>query len=81
MKRLFLLGSLVLFSAASLTSCREEAEKETIVREVKVEKEAPETVEEEVEESEGALERAAKRVDKRVNEEIDEEIDRIGDDN
>lgn len=79
MKRLSILaGGLLMFSAV-LTSCRDTAEKETIVREVEVEKkvETPE----EAEEREGILERTAKEVDKEVNKEINEEIDKIGDDN
>ncbi|TRO64143.1 hypothetical protein [Christiangramia sabulilitoris] len=79
MKRLSILASLLIIGSASLTSCRDTQEKETIVRTVEVEKEveAPR----EVEEKEGILERTAKKVDKKVNEEIDEEIDKIGDDN
>lgn len=79
MKRLSILaGGLLMFSSV-LTSCRDTAEKETIVREVEVEKkvETPE----EAEEREGILERTAKEVDKEVNKEINEEIDKIGDDN
>lgn len=79
MKRLSILASGILMIAATLTSCREAAEKETIVREVEVEKkvETPE----EAEEREGILERTAKEVDKEVNKEINEEIEKIGDDN
>ncbi|MCB7482483.1 hypothetical protein [Christiangramia sediminis] len=79
MKRLSILaGGLLMFSTI-LTSCRDTAEKETVIREVEVEKkvETPE----EVEEKEGILERTAKEVDKEVNKEIDEEIEKIGDDN
>ncbi|WP_300437803.1 hypothetical protein [Christiangramia sp.] len=73
MKRLSMLaGGLIMFSTV-LTSCRDTTEKETVVREVEVEKK--------VEEREGILERTAKEVDKEVNKEIDEEIDKIGDDN
>lgn len=79
MKRLSILaGALIMFSTI-LTSCRDTAEKETVIREVEVEKkvETPK----EVEEKEGILERTAKKVDKEVNKEIDEEIEKIGDDN
>lgn len=76
MKRLSMLaGGLIMFSTV-LTSCRDTTEKETVVREVEVEKKV-----EEPEEREGILERTAKEVDKEVNKEIDEEIDKIGDDN
>lgn len=78
MKRLSILASGLLMLATVLTSCRDTAEKETIVREVEVEKKV-ETPEEE--EREGILERTAKKVDKEVNKEIDEEIEKIGDDN
>ena len=79
MRRLSILASGLVMIAATLTSCRDAAEKETIVREVEVEKkvETPE----EAEEREGILERTAKEVDKEVNKEINEEIDKIGDDN
>ncbi len=78
MKNVFLMVALVITSAISLISCRETNEKETVIREVEVER-----VEkaEPVEENGGILERAAKKVDKKVNKEIDEEIDKIGDDN
>lgn len=79
MKRLTILASALFMFSAVLTSCRDTAEKEVIVKEVEVEKkvETPE----EPEEREGILERTAKKVDKEVNKEIDEEIDKIGDDN
>ena len=79
MKRLSILAGGLLMVSAVLTSCRDTAEKETIVREVEVEKkvETPE----EVEEKEGILERTAKEVDKEVNKEIDKKIEDIGDDN
>ena len=79
MKRLSILAGGLLMISTALTSCRDTQEKETIVREVEVEKkvETPE----EAEEKEGILERTAKEVDKEVNKEIDEEIDKIGDDN
>lgn len=73
MKRFVLMTSLILFSSMTLLSCRE-SEKETVVREVEVEKPEP------AEEKKGILERTGERVDSEVNEEIDEEIDRIGDD-
>ncbi|MCG9970866.1 hypothetical protein [Christiangramia crocea] len=77
MKRLSILAAMLLMFASVLTSCRETKEKETIVKEVEVEKkvDTPE------EEREGILERTAKEVDKEVNEEINEEIEKIGDDN
>lgn len=70
-------AGMFIFSLA-LVSCRDATEKETVVKEVKVEKEV-DTPEEE--EREGILERTAKKVDKEVNKEIDEEIEKIGDDN
>ncbi len=79
MKRVILLIALIITSATTLISCRETGEKETIVREVEVERTQP--VEVEVEEREGVFERSAKKVDEKINREIDEEIDRIGDDN
>jgi hypothetical protein len=75
MKRIILLSALFLFTATSLISCRETTEKETVIREVKVEKAAP------AEERKGILERTAEKVDAEVNKEIDQEIDKIGDDN
>lgn len=78
MKRLSIAAGMLLLVATSLTSCRETTEKETVVREVEVEKKV-DTPEEE--EKEGILERTAKEVDQEVNEEIDKEIDKIGDDN
>lgn len=75
MKKIFLIVGLVLTSAISLVSCRETNEKETVIREVEVEKTEP------VEENKGILERTAEKVDKKVNKEIDKEIDKIGDDN
>lgn len=78
MKRVILLSTLFLFTATSLISCRETTEKETVIREVKVEKvEKTETSEE----PKGAFERAAERVDSEVNKKIDKEIDKIGDEN
>jgi len=79
MKRISILASGLLMFSAVLTSCRDTTEKETIVREVEVEKEVK--TPEEAEEKEGILERTAKEVDKEVNKEIDNEIDKIGDDN
>ena len=79
MKRLSILASALFMISLALTSCRDDSEKEVIVREVEVEKkvETPE----EAEEKEGILERTAKEVDKEVNKEIDKKIDQIGDDN
>jgi len=79
MKRISILAAMLIMAASVLTSCRETKEKETIVKEVEVEKKV-DTPEPE-EEREGILERTAKEVDKEVNEEIDEEIEKIGDDN
>lgn len=73
MKRIILLSALFLFTATSLISCRETTEKETVIREVKVEKAEP------AEERKGALERAAEKADAEVNKKIDKEIDKIGD--
>ena len=78
MKKVFLMLALVLTSAISLVSCRETNEKETVIREVEVER-VEKT--EPVEENKGILERTAEKVDTEVNKEIDEEIDKIGDDN
>lgn len=76
MKRVLITGVILLFTAVSFSSCRETTEKETVVREVEVEKE--ETAEPE-EERKGILERAGEKVDGKVNEEIDEELDKIDD--
>ncbi|MFO7720095.1 MAG: hypothetical protein R6W85_06625 [Gillisia sp.] len=78
MKKVFLMFALVLTSAISLVSCRETNEKETVIREIQVEK-VEKT--EPVEEKKGILERTAEKVDNKVNKEIDKEIDKIGDDN
>lgn len=75
MKRVILITVLMFASATTFISCKETTEKETVVREVEVEKTEP------VQEREGILERTAKKADERVNKEIDEEIERIGDDN
>jgi hypothetical protein len=66
--------ALIAFALIVITSCRD-TEKETVIKEVRVEKEA------ETEEQEGMLERSAKKVDEEVNKEINEEIEKIGDDN
>lgn len=79
MKRLSILACTLLMFSAVLTSCRDTTEKETVVREVEVEKKVK--TPEEAEEKEGILERTAKEVDNEVNKEIDQEIDKIGDDN
>lgn len=79
MKRIFVLATLLTFTSLSFMSCRDQAEKKTVVREVKVEKQsAPDTV---VKQREGVLERTAKEVDKEVNKKIDSQIEKIGDDN
>lgn len=77
------MSALLFTSATTLISCRETTEKETIVREVEVERSEPVEVEviKEEEEEEGIFERTAKEVDNEVNKEIDEEIQKIGDDN
>ena len=75
MKRIILLSTLFLFTATSLISCRETTEKETVIKEVQVEKAAP------AEEKKGVLERTAEKVDAEVNKEIDQEIEKIGNDN
>lgn len=67
------MGSMLLFTATALTSCRNTTEKETVVREVERERPA--------EERKGILERTGERADKEVNEKIDKEIENIGDDN
>lgn len=79
MKRVILITALTLTSATALISCRETAEKETVIREVQVERAEPVEVKVEVEEREGVFERSAKKVDEKINEKIDEEIDRIDD--
>ena len=79
MRRLSFLAIVLMTSSVLLTSCRQEAEKETIVKEVEVEKQVKSP--EEADEREGILERTAKKVDNEVNKEIDEEIEKIGDDN
>ncbi|WP_295180887.1 hypothetical protein [uncultured Christiangramia sp.] len=79
MRRLSILAIVLMTSSVLLTSCRQEAEKETIVKEVEVEKQVKSP--EEADEREGILERTAKKVDNEVNKEIDEEIEKIGDDN
>lgn len=71
MKNILLSIAVVVITATSLTSCREEKETTTIIKEV----EAPEK------ESEGMLERAAQKVDDKVNKEVNKEIEKIGDDN
>ncbi|MFV9484118.1 hypothetical protein ACNI3T_09780 [Christiangramia sp. ASW11-125] len=79
MRRLSILAVALMTSPVLFTSCRQEAEKETIVKEVEVEKQVKSP--EEADEREGILERTAKKVDNEVNKEIDEEIEKIGDDN
>jgi uncharacterized lipoprotein NlpE involved in copper resistance len=78
MKRVIYLTALILTGATTLISCRDSAEKETVVvKEVRVETEKAEPVEE----RKGILERTAQEVDKEVNKEVDKRIDEIGDDN
>lgn len=79
MKRVILITALMLTSATTLISCRENTERETVIREVEVERTEPVRVEEK--EREGIFERSAKKVDDKINKEIDKEIDKIGDDN
>lgn len=81
MKRVILIAALIATSATTLISCRQTTEKETVIREVEVERSEPVKVEIEEKDREGVFERSAKKVDDKINEEIDEEIDRIGDDN
>ena len=75
MKRVILFSGLLFLTLTSMISCRETSEKETVIREVKVEKT------ETTEQPKGAFERAAEKVDSQVNKKIDKEIDKIGDDN
>jgi len=81
MKRVMFITALLVTTAVSLTSCRDNVEKETVVREVRVEKAEPEPVQVEPAPKEGILERTAKKVDGEVNKEIDKKIESIGDDN
>lgn len=61
---------MILFSVVLLlVSCREQ-KTETVIREVRVEKET-------TPKREGILERAGEKVDKKINEKIDEKIDKI----
>ncbi len=77
MKRVILITALMFASATTFTSCRESNERETVIREVEVEKQQPV----EVEKREGVFERSAKKVDDKINKEIDKGIEKIGDDN
>ncbi len=77
MKRISFFAGMLLLMVSTLTSCRDTTEKETVIREVQVEK----TVDTETKDKEGILERTAKEVDKKVNKEIDTVIQNIGDDN
>ena len=79
MKRIILSTAILLASASTLISCRETAEKETVIREVEVERTQPVEVKVEVEEREGVFERSAKKVDEKINDEIDRKIDDIDD--
>ncbi|HSP82418.1 MAG TPA: hypothetical protein VLN72_01655 [Gillisia sp.] len=79
MKRIILSTALILASASTLISCRETAEKETVIREVEVERTQPVEVKVEVEDREGVFERSAKKVDDKINREIDRKIDDIDD--
>ena len=73
MKKSVLTLALVSLTLA-FTSCRDQkTEKETVVKEVEVEKEA------ETKENKGILERTGEKIDKEVNEEVDKKIDEIGD--
>jgi len=81
MKRVILIAALIVTSATTIISCRETGERETVIREVEVERTEPVEVEVKVEDREGILERSAKKVDQKINKEIDKEIDKIGDDN
>jgi hypothetical protein len=75
MKKVLIFGGFLFLSSLSLVSCRDTKEKETVIKEVEVEKETPK------EEKKGLLERTGEKVDEKVNKEIDKEIDKIGDDN
>lgn len=77
MKRFSFIAGMLLLMVSTLTSCRDTPEKETVIREVQVEKKV-DTV---TKDREGILERTAKEVDKKVNKEIDTVIQDIGDDN
>ena len=82
MKRIILSTALILATASTLISCRETTEKETVVREVEVERTQPVEVrveKVEVENREGVFERSAKKVDDKINRKIDEKIDEIDD--
>lgn len=68
MKYLFILFSI---TALSFASCREQ-KKETVIREVRVEKESTPAPE-----RKGAFERAAEKIDKKIDKKIDEKIDEI----
>ncbi len=75
MKRVILITALMFASAITFISCRETTERETVIREVEVERTEPVKVEE----REGVFERSAKKVDEKINKEIDKEIDKIDD--
>ncbi len=77
MKRILFVAGVLLLTVSTLTSCRDTTEKETVVKEVQVEKKV-DTV---TKDREGILERTAKEVDRKVNKEIDTVIQDIGDDN
>lgn len=71
MKNILLLIAIV---SIALGSCREQkTEPKEVIREVRVEKEAPEAPEA----REGVLERTSKKIDKKINDKIDEKIDEI----
>ncbi len=62
---------LIAIASIALGSCREQkTETREVIREVRVEKEAPER-------REGVLERTSKKIDKKINDKIDEKIDEI----
>ncbi|MGB3343474.1 MAG: hypothetical protein WBA61_06155 [Aequorivita sp.] len=67
MKNLLILFSII--ALLFLGSCREK-KTETVIREVRVEKEV-------TPKQDGILERTGKKIDKKVNEKIDEKIDEI----
>lgn len=82
MKKAFVIIGFAITMATGFTSCRDEnANKETLVREVRVEKEVIPAPTPPKKEPEGVLERTAKKVDNEVNKEIDKKINEIGDDN
>ncbi|CAM3312723.1 hypothetical protein [Aequorivita lipolytica] len=73
MKKLFIAIALVSLAFGSCRDQKTETKEVEVIREVRVETEAPD-------DREGILERTAKEVDKEVNQEIDKKIEDIGND-